>query len=288
MKNTQEDSIFRKKGFFIALYSCLGVVAALAVVVTIATRGQYDTNQDMAYYNEEAVAVGYDQVESYLAQADDEAWFRPRQQPTPTPAPPPQQEIAPPQPSPEITPPASSAAPAQDYYEDEDAEVYYQPDDTHMYEQAVQEVVEVAYFNAFTESDSMVWPVYGEVVMPFSMSQFIYDPTLDQFRVNDHMRISADEGDPVRAVADGRVVAVGREARRGHYIKIDHGNGWATTYGQLMENPLVSEGEVVRSGQVIGGVGRQTIFTSLDGTHVHLRVTRDDEPVNPYEWLAAR
>jgi len=51
---------------------------------------------------------------------------------------------------------------------------------------------------------------------------------------------------------------------------------------------LVAEGDVVRSGQVIGGVGRQTIFTSLDGTHVHLSVTRDDEMVNPYEWLEIR
>ena len=120
------------------------------------------------------------------------------------------------------------------------------------------------------------------------MTSLIYDPTLDQFRTNDNLRISAPEGEPVRAGADGRVVSVGRDIRRGNYVKIDHGDGWVVTYAQLMENALVDVGDVVRTGQVIGGVGQPSIFGSLNGTHVHLRVTRDDEPVNPYDLLQAR
>ena len=88
MKNTSEAAVFRKKGFFIALYSCLGVVAVMALVVSIATRNQHDPDH-MAQYQEEAVLAGADQVQSYLADADEEAWFRPRQQPTPQPPTPP-------------------------------------------------------------------------------------------------------------------------------------------------------------------------------------------------------
>jgi len=280
MKNTtgSEESIFRKKGFFIALISCLGAVSVLALIITFTGRDQ-DPSQDMAIYQQEAVIVAADQVDSYLAAADEEAWFRPRQQPTPAPTPPPTeqpQQTPPPAPTPE--PPAvAPETPETDADTDADTEA-----DTEATE-ATEET-----FTAFTTDDSLLWPVYGDIVMDFNMTGFIFDPTLDQFRTNDHVRISAQEGDPVRAAASGQVVTIGREARRGHYITIDHGNGFLTTYGQLMDTPMVSEGEIVQSGQVIGGVARQTKFASLDGTHVHLRVTHNDQPVNPTDWLMTR
>ena len=124
--------------------------------------------------------------------------------------------------------------------------------------------------------------------MPFSATVPIYDPTLDQFRVNDNLRIAAEVGDAVRAGADGRVIGIGRNIRQGNYITIDHGNGWVATYAQLMDTPLVAEGEIVRSGQIIGGVGQPSIFGSAHGAHVHLRIERDDVAVNPYYVLMER
>jgi len=134
----------------------------------------------------------------------------------------------------------------------------------------------------------MMWPVYGDTVMPFSGTSLIYDPTLDQFRTNDNLRIAAYEGDAVRAGADGRVTAIGQNVRQGNYVVIDHGNGWIATYGQLMDNPLVTEGDIVQAGQIIGGVGQPSIFGTENGTHVHFRVERDQVAVNPYYVLAER
>jgi murein DD-endopeptidase MepM/ murein hydrolase activator NlpD len=124
--------------------------------------------------------------------------------------------------------------------------------------------------------------------MPFSVTALIFDPTMDRFSTNDNIRIAAHEGDPVRAGADGRVVDIGTDFWRGNYVTIDHGDGWFSTVGQLMENVLVNEGDVVRMGQVIGGIGQPTISASLNGTHVHLHVTHDDVPINPYDLLQAR
>jgi len=277
MKNVSgpEGSIFRKKGFFIALYSCLGAVAVLALVVTFATRGGSDPAYD---YEEEAVYAGADQVDSYLAQMEQDAWFRPRETPQPTPPPP--SPTPPPRPTPTPTPQPTPTPPATEPEPEPAAPAPAPP--------APPPAPRAETFEPFTEYDRLVWPVYGDIAMPFSMTSLIYDPTLDQFRTNDNLRISAPEGEPVRAGADGRVIAVGRNVIRGHYVTIDHGDGWIATYGQLMENVLVSEGEVVRTGQVIGGVGQPSLFGSLNGTHVHLRITRDDEPVNPYDILQAR
>jgi murein DD-endopeptidase MepM/ murein hydrolase activator NlpD len=134
----------------------------------------------------------------------------------------------------------------------------------------------------------MVWPVYGEVVMPFSVTALVFDPTMDRYSTNDNMRIAAREGDPVRAGADGKIISIGRDFWRGNYVTIDHGDGWVSTLGQLMENVLVREGEVVRAGQVIGGIGQPTISGSLNGPHLHLHITHNSEPINPMDLLQAQ
>jgi len=292
MKNTNpetEDSIFRKKGFFIALYSCLGAVAILALVITIANLGQPDYQAED--YEQEAAEVGADQVEPYLSQADEEAWFRPRQSPTPAPPPAPPAPTPPPSlpstpqprsvpqaepmPTHEQTPPPTTPAADAD-----EAVIYVDP----YYTLATRE----PYFHPFAEGDSMLWPVYGEIGMGFSMDALIYDPTLDQFRTNDNLRILAQEGTHVQASAAGQVLATGSNAVRGNYVTIDHGNGWIATYGQLADNKLVSTGDIVTAGQHIGTVGQPSIFGTMHGPHVNLRVTRDDVPVNPYELLVAR
>ncbi|MCL2572853.1 MAG: M23 family metallopeptidase [Defluviitaleaceae bacterium] len=278
MKNTSPDTegnIFRKKGFFIALYSCLGAVAILALVITVANFGQNGFQADN--YEEDAAPVGAEQVQPYLSQVDEEAWFRPRAtpEPTTTPVPTPQPSPQPPSVLPTPEPPAPATEPTPTPEPAAEAEPPPPPPP-------------VEAFVPFGEDDQLLWPIYGDIAMPFSMNALIYDPTLDQFRTNDNLRIYAEEGAHVQASAAGRVMAIGRNVVRGNYVKIDHGNGLMAYYGQLADNKLVSQGDIVRAGQLIGTVGTPSIFGTMHGYHVNLRVTRNDEPVNPYELLAAR
>ena len=288
MKNTSsgaEESFFRKKGFFVALYSCLGAVAILALVITVANFGQPGFQAED--YEEEAAPVAADQVEPYHANIDQEAWFRPRTTPEPTPEAPPAPAVTPPPrqappstPSPEQMPvppdetPPPTVAPAPEA----EADV---PDEPPAPAQTTS-------FAPFDAQDDMLWPVYGDIAMRFSMDALIYDPTLVQYRTNDNLRISADKGTQVQASAAGQVLDIGRNVLRGAYVKIDHGNGWIATYGQLADSKLVSVGDVVYAGQLIGTVGEPSIFGTMHGPHVNMRVTLDDVPVNPYELLAAR
>jgi murein DD-endopeptidase MepM/ murein hydrolase activator NlpD len=142
-------------------------------------------------------------------------------------------------------------------------------------------------FAPFTGEDKMAWPVQGEIAMVFSTDKLIYDPTLDQYRTNDDLRIAVQEGTPVKAGADGKVLSVGNDHVYGNYVQIDHGNGWVASYGQLMDGVLVREGDTVSTGQVIGGVGQPSYYGSLNGTHMNLRLTKDNEPVDPRSVLTA-
>jgi len=300
MKNTsQAEGIFRKKGFFIALYSCLGVVAVLAVVITFANRPA-TPGTDFAMEQDETTPVGADQVDSYLAGFDEEAWFRPRQPEPEPPQPPPQ--VTPPtgQTPPRTVPPPTSQPmgdpthPQVDDLPTPPPEPAPPPEpeatsyEDAWFESLPSETMYVPSFMPFSEGDRMEWPLVGVTVMPFSGTALVYDPTLDQFRTNDNLRIAANEGDVVRAGAYGRVIAMGRNVRQGNYIQIDHGNGWVVTYGQLAETEMVREGDIVYAGQIIGGVGQPSIFGSAHGPHLHLRVEHDDIAIDPYEVLALR
>jgi len=287
MKNTKSSgNLFRKRGFFIALYSCLGIVAVLAMVITIANRQQSYRDTDTAY-EQDAAQVGANQVDSYLAGFDEEAWFRPRQTEPPEPPPnqqqtvPPQRALPPVEPPPEsipeTPPPTQPPTPPPTV-----------PDTAPQAEAPPLLPQRTITFEPFTDYNRMSWPLYGETVMPFSITALIYDPTLDQFRTNDNIRIAAEEGTPVRAGADGIITAIGQNARQGNYVTIDHGNGWVATYAQLMEEVLVIMGQIVRAGDIIGGVGQPSIFGSAHGTHLHLRIEQYDMAVNPYYVLAQR
>ena len=287
MKNTSsgsEESFFRTKGFFVALYSCLGAVAVLALVITIANFGQPGFQAED--YEEEAAPVAADQVEPYQSNIDQEAWFRPRQSPTPAPEAPAVPAVTP---APRSVPPSTPSPEQMPVPPDEPPPPTVAPPEAEAEEpEPPAPQTQTTSFTPFDVQDELLWPVYGDIAMGFSMDALIYDPTLVQYRTNDNLRITADKGTQVQASAAGQVLAIGRNVLRGAYVKIDHGNGWIATYGQLADSKLVSVGEVVQAGQLIGTVGEPSIFGTMHGPHVNMRLTLDDVPVNPYELLAAR
>lgn len=90
-------------------------------------------------------------------------------------------------------------------------------------------------------------------------------------------------GEPVRATAAGIVSSTGVNGGYGRMIEVDHGNGFTTRYGHLSDI-LVSEGQTVRPGQLIGRVGSTGRST---GPHLHYETRIDGEAVDPQRFLRA-
>ncbi len=93
----------------------------------------------------------------------------------------------------------------------------------------------------------------------------------------------APEGTPVFATADGVVISsISMSKRRinaqyGINVRIDHGNGFTTLYAHLSRK-LVSAGQKVKRGQVIGYVGQTgKSFTP----HLHYEVIYKDKRLDP-------
>jgi murein DD-endopeptidase MepM/ murein hydrolase activator NlpD len=93
--------------------------------------------------------------------------------------------------------------------------------------------------------------------------------------------ISAKEGTPILATADGVVTYAGRKGLLGKTIIIDHGHGMVTRYGHCKKF-LKKRGEKVKRWEkiaVVGNTGRST------GPHVHYEVHLNGIPVNPEKYI---
>lgn len=137
---------------------------------------------------------------------------------------------------------------------------------------------------SFGDSDSLVWPVVGNILINYSMDKTIYFPTLDQYKYNPAIVIQANEGDMITAAASGKVTSVFHDPQIGNGVTMDLGNGYEVTYGQL-QDILVSEGSYVTMGDMIAQVAAPSKYYSTEGTNVYFKLTKDGEPVNPMTRL---
>jgi len=112
-----------------------------------------------------------------------------------------------------------------------------------------------------------------------------YDPYYKVWQLHAGTDIAAPMGQAIYAAADGRVVRAGWNGGYGNYTCISHGmyqgKDLATCYGHQSQL-LVSAGQSVRRGQLIGRIGTTGAST---GAHLHFEVRRAGTPVNPLSWL---
>lgn len=93
--------------------------------------------------------------------------------------------------------------------------------------------------------------------------------------------IGAPTGAPIYAAAAGTVVISQWGPSYGNYIKIDHGNGYATLYAHASAR-LVQPGQWVSKGQVIAKVGSTGNST---GPHLHFEVQRNGTRINALQFF---
>ena len=128
-------------------------------------------------------------------------------------------------------------------------------------------------------------PLSGEVIREFSSDTLVYSKTLDQYMTHYGIDIAAPADTPVRAVADGTVTKVSTDSRYGITIEIDHGDGLRSVYANLSTDSMTETGDVVTKGQVISGVGNTSLFESLDESHLHFEMQKDETAVDPRSYL---
>ncbi|GAB5473169.1 MAG: M23 family metallopeptidase [Maribacter sp.] len=87
---------------------------------------------------------------------------------------------------------------------------------------------------------------------------------------------------PVKATANGMVIFAEWTADTGHVIILEHENGLISVYkhnGSLNK----SQGDIVRTGEVIAAVGNTGELTT--GPHLHFEIWQNGTPINPLDFI---
>lgn len=132
----------------------------------------------------------------------------------------------------------------------------------------------------FAESDGLLRPIEGEVLIPFSMSGSVFFPTLAQYKYNPALMLVATEGMTVKACATGQVVNIFEDSEIGHAVTMDLGDGYQLTYGQLT-GTNVSVGSYVDAGADLGTVAAPTKYFTKEGANLYLKLTANGTPIDP-------
>ena len=129
-------------------------------------------------------------------------------------------------------------------------------------------------------SSGWVTPVpYYTLTSPFGMRKH---PVLGYERMHNGVDMACASGTPIYASRSGVVTVASYQAGgAGNYVSINHGDGFSSIY-MHMTRYIVSAGQYVNAGQVIGYVGSTGIST---GPHLHFGISYKGTYVNPMDYL---
>lgn len=136
------------------------------------------------------------------------------------------------------------------------------------------------------------------VIMPLpqgsfrTTSNYGYRSLWGRHSMHTGVDFAAPAGTPIHAIADGVVeyVGPGKQGRSGTLVivrhEIDGETVWSWYIHMYPDDVYVTQGQELKLGDVIGGVGS---YGNSTGPHLHLEIHTDREltTVDPVPWLAA-
>lgn len=129
---------------------------------------------------------------------------------------------------------------------------------------------------ALSDAPAFAWPVSGRVISEFG--------TTASGGKNDGINISTVMDAPIHASASGTVTYAGDELKNyGNLVLIKHAGGFTTAYAHA-DRLVVSRGDFVAKGQVIGYAGQTG---DVSAPQLHFEIRQQTTPVNPRTYLAS-
>ena len=126
------------------------------------------------------------------------------------------------------------------------------------------------------DAPAFAWPVSGRVISDFGSTA--------SGGKNDGINIATGMSVPIHASASGTVTYAGDELKNyGNLVLVKHSGGYTTAYAHA-DRLVVSRGDFVAKGQVIGYSGQTGDVTS---PQLHFEIRSNTTPVNPRNYLAS-
>lgn len=135
--------------------------------------------------------------------------------------------------------------------------------------------------NVTSSTSGFISPLPGGAYVTCAYGWRIH-PIWGDERFHSGVDLGASQGTPIYAIAAGTVTTATYGDANGYYVSISHGNGYGSVYCH-MTNYIVSVGDSVSQGQVIGYVGSTGWST---GPHLHFEIHVNGSTVNPMDYIS--
>ncbi len=119
------------------------------------------------------------------------------------------------------------------------------------------------------ENKILFQPVQGEITQNFNKKE-------DHFAID----IAVDEGTPIKAISEGRVLFSEWTVQTGYVIIIDHGDMLISVY-KHNSSLVKKQNETVNAGEIVALSGNHGTLTT--GPHLHFEVWKNGTPIDPIQ-----
>ncbi len=124
-----------------------------------------------------------------------------------------------------------------------------------------------------------------ELTKDFSNTNLKYNATLKQWESHKAVDLKTTEGEKALAVLNGKVESIKNDYLKGTVVTVLHDDGFKTVYASLLEDVVVSVGDSVNQGDVLGYVSTTAKAEAKDGAHLHFEIFKDGVAVDPNLYL---
>ncbi len=130
-------------------------------------------------------------------------------------------------------------------------------------------------------------PLDALVLKNYSADIPVFSYTMNDYRTHNGVDFACSVGTPVSAAADGIICEVTNDPMMGVTVGISHSGGAVTRYKGLSEESMsvVSVGDNVSRGQIIGASGDTALIESAEESHLHFELEVNGEYEDPGEFM---
>ena len=132
----------------------------------------------------------------------------------------------------------------------------------------------------FDEEKGLLWPISGDILLPYSMDKTIYFKTLAQYKCNPAMLIAGTQDMEVLCAYNGVITSIEENEETGNTLTMSIGDGYELVYGNL-KDVTWQVGDYVSENSVLGALSAPTKYYIEEGTNLYFQVSQDDEKVDP-------
>lgn len=130
-------------------------------------------------------------------------------------------------------------------------------------------------------ASGFLYPLPYQVAITDSYGYRTHPVTGEKGKWHNGVDFAAGSGTAIYATKSGTVTTALDSSIWGNYVVINHGDGFSSLYAH-MQGLIVSVGDYVKQGQVIGYVGSTGLST---GPHLHFTIYYNGADVNPMNYV---